>query len=236
MKREVMRKTNATLKGVGLVDFNSSETSHSIAAILPRSAHRVQPERVYRVGGLLAVVGFVATMLARGVSESPLRSPLVKLRQDVALTRIDPVAAVRQLDVLIAGMRVVDLLDEEIRKFAQLEGQIATEARESRKQIVALESALPEAGTPFNDDQNALVVAVLNSVKQSATRTREIQLVVAAEQAKLDRRLRFLLVGGDTRKEVAAVLRLIQEEVGKSTQELGLLEKHMDSLALRLKK
>src|SRR4030095_2119072 len=109
-------------------------------------------------------VGFVATMLARGVSESPLLSPLVKLRQDVALMRIDPVAAVRQLDVLIAGMRLVDLLDEEIRRFAQLQGQIATEAREGRKQIVALESALPEPGTPFNDDQNALVSAVLNSV------------------------------------------------------------------------
>src|SRR5262249_50881470 len=63
-------------------------------------------------GAIVAVV-FLAGRIAATV-ESPVLKSLIQIRRDCAFGRMDTVAAVKQADIAILGMRMADFLQEDI--------------------------------------------------------------------------------------------------------------------------
>lgn len=74
----------------------------------------------YRFGGLLWTIGFIILKLGRDVNSPILLDSLIELRRDLLFDRIDTSSAKRQMGIILSGLEVSDLLQEDIREIYRL--------------------------------------------------------------------------------------------------------------------
>lgn len=121
----------------------------------------------YRFGGLLWTVGFIFFKLGRDISQPVLLDSLVELRRDLLLDRIDSSSAKRQLDIILDGLEISDLLlQEDIKELLRLYEEANQEFKIAYERIKVAESHFSEAlaKEPSGDNIQLIYVAILEGM------------------------------------------------------------------------
>lgn len=101
----------------------------------------------YRVGALLLVTSFLIQKLSGQSTQSPLISSLRDIRRDLVCGRQELKAAIDQIDVALLGLKVHDVLQEEVSTLLKSHSDYRSILRKLNVQTQALASTLPNQPT-----------------------------------------------------------------------------------------
>jgi hypothetical protein len=183
----------------------------------------------WKIAGILVALGQLLLLLTSVVKGPILLEPLVALRRDIVFGRIDLDRAVRQLDIIVAGMRVSDALQQEVEKFLMLLREHDRELRAMMGEIEAMRVAL---SPPQSKEAPALTVDDVKKwykAHELSQRTRVEK--ISAEVKRYGLRTTWLLGRDPIAKaawtDIQARISAEVESVGKQQKEAG---KSVDAL------
>jgi hypothetical protein len=111
----------------------------------------------YRVGGLLLIATIVLLILTKRRSQTPLLETLVGIRHNLALEQIDLDSARRQTEIALLGMKVDDVLQNDLKELlADLE-QMSIHVESMTREHQAIVTAAGEYGGKTGEDQCASI-------------------------------------------------------------------------------
>ncbi len=118
----------------------------------------------YRFGGLLWTIGFIVLKLGMGVYTPILLESLIELRRDLLFDRINTSSAKRQMGIILSGLEVSDLLQEDIREIYRLYDEVNKEFKIEIDRIKLADSLLSEAlQKNTHDDNSQLMEAAIET-------------------------------------------------------------------------
>ena len=92
----------------------------------------------WRVAGLLCAIALLLLLLAKSRAEPPLLGPLVDMRRDLVLGRMDLDSARRQLDLALTGLEVGGVLQEHVAHIVRTIGTVEELLETARQELLLL--------------------------------------------------------------------------------------------------
>ena len=189
-----------------------------------------------RMTGLIVAVTFLLLILSSLRTNSPIRNSLINIRRSLALGRISIDSAISQLDVAIAGLKVQDVLQEDVSRLLDLFSDYASEARMASKNIKAMrmpiDSAVRKAGTEESlDDELILVLNIYDATSRHLARIDDLNERMDHELDRLGWRMalvsRFSTRSDDSLDDV---MEKIREEGRKADAEFASFQEENEKV------
>jgi hypothetical protein len=132
-----------------------------------------------KIAMMLMLVTYVFVLLADLQISSPILPSLISIRRDLALDKIDIDSATRQLDIAFSGMKVEDLLQENVKEildYLDAANRIWIEMTHSFKTIESFIPAVPSDLIKAEFSRNLEAIKALIHVnKKHSTNLNDIQ-------------------------------------------------------------
>ncbi len=114
----------------------------------------------YKLSSLILAFSILLIILVRSRIRTPLLDSLIRLRRDIALSKLDIDDAVKQVDIALIGLRVTDVFQKELKLFLDLTEKISFELDVAVEKITALRRQLPEDPSQMTGDQSLICKSV----------------------------------------------------------------------------
>lgn len=116
-----------------------------------------------RVTSLILGIFCLFYLVAKLSGHSPLLNSLIEIRRNLALGRLTANNAIEQTDIALAGLRVSDVLQDQISKILSIMDQNNVEIQEAVTKTTALENMISDK-TDLTPDQINIAIAVMESI------------------------------------------------------------------------
>jgi hypothetical protein len=113
----------------------------------------------WRVGILLFAITYIFTLFP-ATHDTELILSLAQLRRGIVFGTMELNTAIKQAEIVIAGMHVADVVQDELRPILKLFEEINAELNEALNKYEALTSSLPSGDEPLPADKVVLVNTV----------------------------------------------------------------------------
>jgi len=153
--------------------------------------NQVPPPSVsdYQIGALLLVTSHLIQMLLGQSTQSPLISSLRDIRRDLVCGRQELKAAIDQIDVALLGLKVHDVLQDEVHTLLKSISDFRSILREANEQAQALASTLPNQPT---GEQLVVARATLKSIWNDMEGLLPLFSRVRGDWVKFEKRYRWV--------------------------------------------
>jgi hypothetical protein len=136
----------------------------------------------FRVTALIVATIFLIEKLLKGVKESPLLESLIDIRRDLVWGNMNLVTAISRADIAMAGLKVSDVFQEDLRKVLDLFEQNDQEVKSIIGKYESIETTLPKNDSDFTKEQSDKVLKLFDSLDEHFEKSSKIK-------SKLMRRL-----------------------------------------------
>lgn len=193
----------------------------------------IMPSEI-RLAGLLVVMGYLIFLYIGSSSEIPLLSSLVNIRREVALNRMDLNEAIKQTDLVLSGLQVSDLFEEEIQQILQLNEGANTEINKLVHNLEILEKKGKQENISFEDK------AIIDSLLLSSIHYLE-KIIKFQEQNKkkvgsFTRKAIFIIgISKETKPAIAELIEKIESSILDTDKKLRTLQERTGNLRSQYK-
>lgn len=163
----------------------------------------------FRVAILFVILSGLVPRLLYPLKDSSIVQALTATRQDLALGKIEVPAAVNQAEIALAGLRVGDILQEDLRDFLKVIRDLDAAFHDSIERLEAVLVDLPTVANSIPSEKLSIARSILELIDtKSRGRTEKIDSLKETLQ-KIQSRVRW--VGGKTEESAKGI-----EEVWKT--------------------
>lgn len=141
----------------------------------------------FRIAGLLVVIAYTFYLLTDQTKKVPLLSVLTEIRRDLSFGRIDLETAIKQAEIVIAGIFVDEKLQEDIAAVMPLLEQRSSEFNKVYDKIISLSKEIPKQSSDITKEQERKAREILSPCLIEIGGI----LKKSQEEEKLERRLRI---------------------------------------------
>jgi hypothetical protein len=117
----------------------------------------------WRIAGLLVAGTYLVGLLARGRSQQPLLVSLRELRSALGFGRISTIIAKQRAEIAIAGMHVVDVVQNDLAGFLSIAGKITSHLEIADRELDSALGQFPSGQEPISEPQQVMVRAAIGS-------------------------------------------------------------------------
>lgn len=135
-----------------------------------------QPEIItgIRIGGLVATIYYLLILISKISIKSPLMESLVNIRRELSLGHLEYQTAVEQVDIVVAGLKISDVLQEYVGNIVTLFDEFNSRVQKISICLNAIEKINSEAPDNPSDEQKATIEILVSSVESTLLEAKEI--------------------------------------------------------------
>lgn len=145
----------------------------------------------FRIALLLSVLGELGGRLTRVSKDFPTLQSLILIRREFALEKIDIRAAINQTEVALAGMRVNDVLQEDIRAYLEPVGKMLAVYHDAITRMDALHAELPPEPECLTKEGATVARTVLELCKDKIQTTKGDLDIIRQRARKVHKRMKW---------------------------------------------
>jgi hypothetical protein len=149
----------------------------------------------FRIAALFIVLYYLSRTLVGLRGKTPILSSLVTTRRELLLGRIDIDIATQQIDIALAGLRVSDILHEDVRELLELRGAYSAEMCKASKKTKAMRATIKDitkSGEKPDEQDLSIVESLADSIQSHVQKGSEIQDEIDQRLQRFDRKVIFL--------------------------------------------
>jgi hypothetical protein len=192
-----------------------------------------------KVAVILTLVGCVVVLMADLPISSPILPSLISIRRDLALDKIDIDWAARQIDIALSGMRVGDILQENIKEILDYYATIHSTLIKLTRTSEAIEKLIPAELSDLQKDEFAsnweAIEALARVFKSNADYLDSVQgeLIISVDKFHMKAK-QIMTIDKRSIEEIEEVIGLIKAAHEESDRVNGAEKGQIASLNARL--
>lgn len=169
----------------------------------------------YRIAGLLIVITYLLTILTQGTQTSPILSSLIEIRRNLCFNKIDIDTAIQQIDIALVGMKLDNLIQEEIGGLLTLFDKTNSEYSEALIKTNVIESILCDKTNDQSKEQKIVVAkSLIESIGHHVKKINKFSNVLDLHFNKLTKRLKWIVfVSTDREKIISSIIDKIKSAI-----------------------
>jgi len=152
----------------------------------PHSANLTE----YRMGILITAAIFLLSLLAQGTRHIPMLSSLIGVRRGLAFGQINVDTAIRQTDIILTGMRMQDLVQEDLKRLLEYIDQVDREFAEASKNLDEAETEIAGLSGQMSPEQEIRVRRTVDSNNQHFENAEKVREKLVRQLHKFSKRVR----------------------------------------------
>jgi hypothetical protein len=187
----------------------------------------------WRVALFFLVIAELMTRLTKPMKDAPTVEALIAIRRDLVLGRIDLIAATRQAEIVFMGMRVSDVLQDEIREYLDVITRNNAQLDEALTKLAAVEVDLPPGDSLLLQDKGMVLKTVLDACDRDYKECMKRGETILAKWRKIDSRMSWMWSPAtsrdivDVRKQIADGFQTVLERWKKYGSKASILRKRL---------
>ena len=189
-----------------------------------------------RMSGLLVAASFLFFFLSLGSAENPLVASLIEIRRALTLGGMELNTAIKQADIAIVGMRVEDVLQEDVRKILGFYEKAKMQIFETQKKMRMTRDSWPDEqmDTSSNEykEKSEMIDALMDSVFLNLCKIRDVVGLIKKETNGFNKRASYM---AGTSKKAEADIDNIMMKLNSAHDELIAQLEQLESSQKELK-
>ncbi|MCA1624971.1 MAG: hypothetical protein LC768_18745 [Acidobacteria bacterium] len=170
----------------------------------------------FRIAGLLVVIAYTFYLLVDLSKNTPLLSALTEIRRELSFGRIDLETAVKQAEIVIAGIAVDERLQKDISAVIPLLEQRNLEFNQICDKITALSKKLPEQISEITKEQEDKAKETLLTCRDGINQL--LKKIEEVEKLKRKLRIRISMVEGESSESVKSAKDFLEKIEASETE------------------
>ena len=144
----------------------------------------------YRVSILITAAMILLLLLARGTRYVPMLASLINVRRDLAFGKIDVDTAIHRTDIILTGMQMQDLVQEDLKRLLEYIDQVEEEFAEASKNLDVVEREIAGLSGQLSPEQEIRVRRTVDSNNQHIAKAEKVRDKLIRQLDKFSKRVR----------------------------------------------
>lgn len=185
-----------------------------------------------RIAGLIATTYFLIVLISKISINSPLLESLINIRRELSLGHLDYKLALEQTDIVIAGLKISNVLQEYVGNILTLLDELNSKMQKVSLHVNAMEKVQAGKKDNFSEEQQATIMSLKSSIVTILVEAREI-LQIKIPSALKPFRIRVEIIekfsdGSDD--EIEKIQNTIASTIENATSQVDLVLDKMNLL------
>jgi hypothetical protein len=175
-----------------------------------------------RVSTLFLIGLYLIQLLLRGQTGTPLLNTLIELRRSLVLGQIDYQSAFKQAEVAFSGLRVSDVLQDEVNIMLSHMNEINIRLESMRKELQALES---------HESDPALASTIQRSLSSLLDEIEKSLEILESGTQRLGKRIRWIfMIAPNSEGELKSIQSKLLESIRSIRENIQSVAQHLENL------
>ena len=144
----------------------------------------------YRLSFLIATGVLLLLLLTRGARHVSMLASLINVRRALAFGKIDVDTAIQQTDIILTGMRMQDLVQEDLKRLLEYIDQVEEEFAEASKNLDGAEAEIAGLSGQLSPEQEIRVRRTVDSNNQHIEKAEKVREKLVRQLDKFSKRVR----------------------------------------------
>jgi hypothetical protein len=174
----------------------------------------------FKIGSIIAALIYLVILLSSQKSNTPLLSSLISIRRNFGINKISYEEAIQQTDIALLGLRINDVLQDNVRRILDWFERINIEYDEMISNINAFKNDFPADLKELTKEKCSILKAVIDSVSNHFDKISHLLDDAKKEKNKFEWKLILLNIKKTAPKEIQEIRDKFNKEIDKMDAKL----------------